>query len=106
MDIDVILKIISKLLRDLANKIDAGYSNLNETEAVELVSIIKRYTDKEEILSKYEACKFLGVSRATFDNHIRAGKLPKGSKRAGFKELFWKRKDLESAVKAIKSISN
>lgn len=32
--------------------------------------------------------KYLKVSRATFDNYVRAGKIPKGRKQIGFKELY------------------
>lgn len=38
------------------------------------------------------------MSRATFDNYIREGKLPKGKKEAGFKELFWIKKELDEYI--------
>ena len=49
-------------------------------------------------MSKYQAYTYLNMSRATFDNLVREGKLPKGVKVAGFKELFWYKKDLDKAV--------
>lgn len=42
--------------------------------------------------------RYLNVSRATFDNYVREGKLPRGKHEAGFKELSWSRKDLDSFV--------
>lgn len=60
--------------------IDAGNSNLTEEEAVELADTLKRLTDRQKRLSKYEACRYLNMNRATFDNYIREGKLPKGTK--------------------------
>ena len=39
--------------------------------------------------------KYLNISRATFDNYVRAGKIPKGRKQQGFKELFFYKKDLD-----------
>lgn len=42
--------------------------------------------------------KALEVRRATFDNYVREGKLPRGKHEAGFKELSWSRKDLDSFV--------
>lgn len=45
-------------------------------------------------MSKYQACQYLNVSRATFDNYVREGLLPRGKKVVGFKELFWIEKDL------------
>ena len=38
---------------------------------------------------KYKACQILCISRATFDNYVREGKLPKGEHTIGFKELSW-----------------
>lgn len=38
-------------------------------------------------MSKIQACDYLGVSRATFDNYVRDGFIPKGIKQEGFKEL-------------------
>jgi hypothetical protein len=52
MVIETILKILSKLLRELADSIDSGNTNLTESEAIELVDVIKHYTDKEELISK------------------------------------------------------
>lgn len=48
----------------------------------------------EEKLSKYQACKLVKCSRATFDNLIRAGKLPNGKRQIGFKEKFWNKKEI------------
>lgn len=78
---------MSGLLRTLADNIDSGNSNLTENEAIELIDVIKHYTDRDELISKYEACRYLNISRATFDNYVRAGKLPKGKKKIGFKEF-------------------
>lgn len=35
------------------------------------------------------------VSRATFDNYVRDGFIPKGIKQEGFKELSWNKADLD-----------
>ena len=65
---------------------------------------MERLTDKEKRLSKYEAYRHLRISRATFDNYVREGKLPRGKKEAGFKELSWNRKDLDKFIQ--KCINN
>lgn len=93
------LKVIRRLLSNIIESIDAGNSNISEEEALELIDTIKRFTDKTERLSKYEACQYLNMSRATFDNYVREGKLPKGIKQAGFKELSWTKKDLDNFIK-------
>ena len=93
------LSIIRKLLVDIIENIDAGNSNISEDEEFEVIEIIRRFTDKTERLSKYEACKYLNVSRATFDNYVRDCKLPKGKKVAGFNELSWSKKELDEYIK-------
>ena len=35
------------------------------------------------------------MSRATFDKYVSKGKIPKGRKQQGFKELFYFKKDLD-----------
>lgn len=62
-------------------------------ECKELVELFE-YLEEEKI-SKYQACKLINCSRATFDNLVKAGKLPRGRKQIGFKELFWKRSEIE-----------
>lgn len=102
MEIGIILSVLSNLLRAFADKIDAGNSNLNETEALELVDLVKHFTDREELITKYEACKYLNISRATFDNYVRAGKLPKGKKKIGSTAEFYTKKELDECVKELR----
>lgn len=94
------LKIIRRLLAKIVDDIDAGNSNITENEAMELAKILQSYTDRATKISKYQACRYLNVSRATFDNYVREGKLPRGKKEAGFKELFWVQKDLDEFIKS------
>lgn len=86
--------IIRDLLQRIIDNIDAGNSNLSEEDALHAIDLLRQYTDKELPLSKYQAARFLGISRASFDNLIKEGVLPKGKKSAGFKELIWHEKDL------------
>ena len=96
------LKIIRELLLKIIDDIDAGNSNLTEEEALKAIETLKTFTNKDKRLSKYAACKYLNVSRATFDNYVRAGKLPRGKHEAGFKELSWSLKDLDRFIKESK----
>lgn len=93
------LKIIRDLLKKVIDDIDVGNSNIKEDEAIEIVKVIKSYTDKTKRLSKYQACQKLNVSRATFDNLVREGIIPRGEKVIGFKELFWEEKTLDDCIK-------
>lgn len=92
------INIIKKLLQQVLNNLDAGNSNLTEQEELEIINMLVKYTDKTKPLSKYQAYQYLNISRAKFDNLVAEGKLPKGKKVAGFKELFWFEKDLNKFI--------
>lgn len=92
------VSVLQKLLRKIDQDIDAGNSNLTEEETLEVVEILKEYTRRDKPMSKYQAYTYLNVSRATFDNLVREGKLPTGRKVPGFKELFWYKKDLDKYI--------
>ena len=96
------LNIISKMLRGIADRIDEGSISSNPEETIQVMETIKQFTDKEQRISKYQACQYLNVSRATFDNYVRDGKLPKGKHTAGFKELSWSYRDLDQAIKNLR----
>lgn len=85
---------LSNILRKFADDIDAGNTNASEEELIEICDQLGFIINPESKLSKYQAIKFLGISRATFDNYVRDGKLPKGLEQQGFKEKFWYKRDL------------
>ena len=43
------------------------------------------------------------ISRATFDNYVKDGKLPRGEHHIGFKELSWSKKDLDKYIKEFRN---
>ena len=96
------LKVIRNLLEKIISDLDAGNSNITEEEALKLTKVLQSYTDKTVKMSKYQACQYLNISRATFDNYVREGRLPRGKKEAGFKELFYTQKDLDAFKKRMK----
>lgn len=96
------LKTIRDLLLKIVDNIDCGNSNICEEDGNQIIDLLRKYTDKTEKLSKYKACEYLRVSRATFDNYIKEGKIPKGKKVAGFNELSWTKKELDECVCKIK----
>jgi predicted DNA-binding transcriptional regulator AlpA len=83
------LKLLKDLLLKIVDDLDSGNSNISEEEELELLDKLKYYTNKDKRLSKYAACTYLNISRATFDNYVREGRLPKGKHEIGFKELIW-----------------
>ena len=97
------IKVIRNLLEKIITDLDSGNSNITEEEAIELIKVIQSYTDKTVKMSKYQACKYLNVSRATFDNYVREGSIPRGKKEAGFKELFYTKKDLDDFIRKAKN---
>lgn len=80
----LIKSVVSKLLRGLADRVDSDTCELNEKQAIEIMSVIGH-----NVLSKDEACSYLNLSRSRFDTLVLEGKIPRGKKRRGFKELFW-----------------
>lgn len=96
------LQIIRNLLLKIVDNIDAGNSNLTQEESIKVIKALRSFTEKDIVLSKYQACQYLNISRASFDNYVRSGKLLQGRKQAGFKELSWTKKDLDEFIKRCK----
>lgn len=98
------LKVLKSHLLKIIDDIDAGNSKISdEEELMKTIDVIKELTNKEKGLSKYKACQYLNISRATFDNYVRAGKIPRGVHEAGFKELRWYKKDLDNFIRKEKT---
>lgn len=96
------MDVIAQLLEQCLGNIKAGTSNISEEDQLEIVAMLKKYTDKDRRLSKYQACTYLNMSRATFDNYIREGKIPKGKKETGWKELSWSESELKEVIKQFR----
>lgn len=90
---ETIKSLVIKLLRDTANKIDAGTCELSEAESMDIISLLLH-----RAMSKEEACVYLNLSRSRFDDLVRAGIIPKGKKRRGFKELVWYEDELHNVL--------
>lgn len=91
---DVLKKLLIKELRNLADKLDAGTSSISEAEAMDILGVVIH-----QAMSKEEACAYLNCSRATFDNAVRDGLIPKGRKLRGRKELIWYKDELSNVLK-------
>ena len=83
-------KLVVKYLRDVADKMDAGTSEVTESQAIDILRIVAH-----EAMSKEQACNYLNLSRSRFDDLVRERKIPKGQKRVGFKELVWWKDELD-----------
>lgn len=93
-------KAVSKILREIADKIDSGNCELSEDQAMDVISAISH-----EVLSKDEACGYLNLSRSRFDDLVREGVIPRGRKRRGFKELIFYKDELDIALTKIEKKS-
>ena len=93
---NILLKAIKEELLKIVDNIDAGNSNISEEEGAYIISTLKSFTEKDIPMSKYQAFNYLHISRATFDNLVREGKIPQGKKQQGFNKLQWFKKDLDA----------
>lgn len=91
---DTKLKILATSLQQIVDNIEANNTHASEEELIEICDAIGFIANPESKLSKYQAIKFLGISRATFDNYVAKGLIPKGMEQQGFKEKFWYKRDL------------
>lgn len=87
-------KLVAKYLREVATKIDAGTSEINEAEAMDILRVISH-----EPMTREQACRYLNISRSRFNDLVREGRIPKGRKRVGLKELSWWRDELDLCKK-------
>lgn len=83
-----------KTLQEITEKINDGTCDFTEEEACDIMSLIAH-----EGMSKEQACSYLNCSRATFDNAVRDGIIPKGRKERGKKELVWYKDELINVLK-------
>lgn len=87
--------IIRSLLQKFIDDLDTGNTNITEDQEIKIISVLSNIANPDQRMSKIQACDYLGVSRATFDNYVRDGFIPKGTKQEGFKELSWNKADLD-----------
>ena len=103
---DNLIKAVRDSLVNIVNDIDTGNSNLSDEQCIAALQGLGALSRKDIPMSKYQAYQYLGISRATFDNYVREGKIPKGKHTAGYKELSWYKKDLDKFIKSIKNDNN
>ena len=83
-------KLVVKLLRETADKLDAGNTDMSADEAMAIVKMLTH-----EPMSKEQACLYLNMSRSKFDSLVKEHLIPAGRKRVGLKELHWWRDELD-----------
>ena len=94
--VEKLKRLLVSQLREIADKIDAGTCELSESEAMDIMSVLSH-----QAMSKEDACIYLNLSRSRFDDLVREGKIPKGRKRRGFKELVFYKDELDFCIRKL-----
>lgn len=89
---NIIKEAFSKLLRDTADNIDAGNSEVDEEQAIKIMELIAH-----KPMTKEEASMYLKIWPSRFDTLIREGKIPKGRKKLGSKNKIWYKDELDNS---------
>ena len=90
------LKLIRDILQKFIDDIDADNSNMSYEQQCQLIQVLSNVNlGQDNEMNKTQAADYLGVSRATFDNYVRDGFIPKGKQIGKFKELRWYKSDLD-----------
>ena len=90
------LKVIREMLQKFIDDIDSGNCNMNFEQQCNIIRLLSNVNiGQENEMNKTQAADYLGVSRATFDNYVHDGFIPKGKQIGNFKELRWYKSDLD-----------
>lgn len=89
------LHLIKNLLQQYVDDINSGNCQISYEDQCQILKALTSIYSGSEIMSKQMAADYIGVSRATFDNYVKNGYIPKGEKKDGFKELHWHKSDLD-----------
>lgn len=92
---NILTKLILKELEHLIDRIKTGNCVSTEEESMDILKIIAH-----EPLNKDQASSYLNIGKSKFDELVRSGKIPKGRKIRGFKELRWYRDELMAISKS------
>lgn len=90
------LQLIKTILQKFIDDIDADNTNISYEQQCDIIKILSNVNiGKDNEMNKTQAADYLGVSRATFDNYVHDGFIPKGKQVGSFKELRWYKSDLD-----------
>lgn len=89
----MIKTLLSRELRNIADKIDAGTCEVSQDDAIEIMSAISNVS-----LSQEESARYLNMNTSTFRKKVEAGKIAKPHKRRGLTEKLWFLHELKRAL--------
>lgn len=88
---------LGEALIKIGNDFKACRIEITETEAIDLFRVISH-----EPMSREQVCVDFNLSNNKFYDLIALHKIPKGRKRRGFKELYWYRDEIVTAIQKLK----
>lgn len=92
-----LIKLVVKTLRETATNLDAGNSELSESEAMDILETLCHKS-----MSKAQVCEYLNTSPSSFRDMIRAKQMPRGRKIVGYKELRWYKDEIDKHFEKLK----
>lgn len=93
-----IKKILLSELNTLVDKLQEDKCEMTSAEAMSLIGTLTH-----EAMSKEQVLIMLGWSRSRFDDYCARGLMPKGRKRAGWKELVWFKDEINDALIVLRN---
>lgn len=71
---------LKSIIGTLLQKFIDDNCNITMEQQSKIISVLSNIANPDYRMSKVQACDYLGVSRATFDNYVRDGFIPTGVK--------------------------
>lgn len=93
-----LVPLVVKALKDMTYDIENGNCSLTDDEAMHLLKAITH-----RAMSREEACDYVNMNPNKFNDYVVLGKLPRGRKRRGFKELVWYQDELDDAISLMRN---
>lgn len=95
--------IIRTLLQKFIDDIDADNCNITMEQQSKIISVLSNIANPDQRMSKIQACDYLGVSRATFDNYVSSIKFFRAIQKYGWEnfthEILYENLNKEAANK-------
>ena len=91
--------VLIHLLENALDDLNAGNSNLNEEEGLNVIESLREIMypkPKLEVYNITQACTKLNLSQPTFRKYVKEGKIPEGQKIGGFREKVWDKKVIDT----------
>lgn len=76
----------------------AGNSNMTEDEAIDFMDIVAHIK-----IGREAVCDEFNINNTKFYDLINLGKIPKGRKQRGFKELCWYKDEIRKALNKLRT---